>query len=282
MNCNDLKIVKTTIEVGLKKPIKLLHITDSHIFRDDTTGWNRKKDFDVDFDGCTETYFLKALEYAKTNNLPIIHTGDIIDFFSEGNFNFLGKYFTKDIDYIYAAGNHDFVDFNDIKKGKQETKEYKEKQISAIAPFIKNNLYFYSRVIGGVNIVALDDSYYQISEGQIDMLKAEVAKGYPIILCMHVPFFGPDSATRTASGKIVLDVAVPESVIETYPIDRQLQIRPDNATLKAVDYIKNEPMIKALLTGHHHYNVVENLETGLLQIMTAGSFYGYVREITVL
>ena len=47
-----------------------------------------KKDFDVDFDGCTESYFLKALEYAKTNNLPIIHTGDIIDFFSEGNFNF--------------------------------------------------------------------------------------------------------------------------------------------------------------------------------------------------
>ena len=43
--------------------------------------------------------------------------------------------------------------------------------------------------IGGVNIVVMDDSYYQISEGQIDMIKAEVAKGYPIILCMHIPFF---------------------------------------------------------------------------------------------
>ena len=153
---------------------------------------NRKDAFDVDYDGCTEDYFLQALKYGKDNNMVIIHTGDLIDFFSDGNFEFSKKYFTEDIDYIYAAGNHDFVDFGDIKKGQQENKEYKDKQINVITPYIKNNLYFYSRVINGVNIVTIDDSYYQISNGQLDMLKAEVAKGYPIIICMNVPVYAPE------------------------------------------------------------------------------------------
>lgn len=279
---SELKIIKTVIEAGLENPVKLLHITDSHIFRDDVTGWDRKSCFDRDYDGCTEAYFHKAVKYAKENNIPILHTGDLIDFFSEGNFEFLRNYFPQDIDYIYAAGNHDFVDFMDIKKGQEENKEYKEKQIKGIAPYIKNNLYFHSSIRNGVNIVTMDDSYYLISEGQLDMLKAEVAKGYPILLCMHVPFFGPEAAKKIANGEIVLATAIPESFIKTYPIKTQRQVRPDAATLRAVEYIKNEPRIKALITGHLHDNATETLDTGLLQIMTGGGFDGYVREITVV
>jgi UDP-2,3-diacylglucosamine pyrophosphatase LpxH len=57
---------------------------------------------------------------------------------------------------------------------------------------------------------------------------------------------------------------------------------PDGATLRAVEYIKNEPMIKALIVGHTHLNFEENLTKTLPQYATHGSFAGYVREFTVV
>ena len=278
-----MKIIKTTIKAGATKPFKLLHMTDSHIYRDDMTGWNRKGTFDVDYDGCTEDYFLEALKYAKDNNMVILHTGDLIDFFSEGNFEFLKKHFTGDIDYIYAAGNHDFVDFKDMKNGKSEDKGYKETQIHVVAPYIKNNLYFYSRMINGVNIVTMDDSYYLISKGQLDMLKAEVAKGYPIILAMHVPIYTERlAASMIEDGHPCAYVVAPlEELLMTYPENRKQQQTPDSETIHAVEYIKNEPMIKAVITGHNHKNFEEKINNDVIQYTTHGSFAGYVREITI-
>lgn len=129
--------------------------------------------------------FFQAVEYAKRNNMLIWCTCDVIDFFSQENFDFIDKYLNA-VDYIYAAGNHDFC--HRLGQAKEDY-AYKWKKISEIAPHIKNNLYFYSRIINGINIVTMDNSYYFITEGQIEALKAEVAKGYPIILAMHVPIY---------------------------------------------------------------------------------------------
>ena len=281
-----LKVLKTTIKIGIEKPFRLLHMTDSHIFRDDVTGWDRKGAFDIDYDGCTEEYFLEALKYAKDNNMTIIHTGDLIDFFSDGNFEYIKKYFNNDVDYIYASGNHDFVDFRDIQNGQQERKEYKEKQINVVAPYIKNNMYFYSRVINGVNIVTIDDSYYQISEGQLDMLKAEVAKGYPVIVCMHIPIYTPDLAHESDlvspwCPDVAFVLGGSEELLSTYPEERRIEQTPDEDTKKAVEYIKKEPLIKAVIAGHTHLNHEEEIAEGKMQYATHGTFAGYVREITI-
>ena len=37
-----LEILKSTIEIGIEKPFRVLHMTDTHIFRDDISGWDRK------------------------------------------------------------------------------------------------------------------------------------------------------------------------------------------------------------------------------------------------
>lgn len=275
---NNLKIIKTTVNIGIEKPLKLLQVTDCHITRGDPTGWNRKGTFDVDYDGCAEDYFFQSLEYAKTNNMPVLFTGDLIDFFSRENFDFLDKYLPN-VDYIYAAGNHDFCH---MLGQAEEDYAYKWNKIGKIAPHIKNNLYFYSRIIGGVNIVTFDDSYYLITEGQIEALKAEVAKGYPIILAMHVPIYTKKTAeAHNEEGEPAYVVAAPEKLLFEFSEERRLQQTPDEATLKAVEYIKNEPMIKAIFTGHKHLNAEDMLSKELPQYITHGSFAGYVREITI-
>lgn len=276
----NLNVIKTTVNIGIVKPIKFLQITDTHIALDDPERISGRAAgcFEGEYEGRTVELFKSALKYAKDNGLTIVHTGDLIDFFSKNNFEAIKKLFPKDIDYIYAAGNHDFCHW--VGEAKEDY-EYKWNNIKVIAPYIKSNLYFDSRIIGGVNIVTMDDSYYMISDGQIEMLKAEVAKGYPVLLCMHVPFFGPFCKERIENGHIELFVGIPEYLLKKYPDDRQRQTRPDEATLRAIDYIKNEPMIKALITGHIHCNFEERLDSGLLQISTGGTFDGYVREITV-
>lgn len=273
----DLKILKTTIKVGLEKPVRFLQITDTHITRDDPTGWNRTKEFDVDYEGCAEDYFFKALDYARTENIPIIYTGDIIDFFTDANFAFIDEYLA-DVDYVYAAGNHDFCHF----LGKAtEDHDYKWEKIKEIAPHIKSNLYFDSRVIGGVNVVTLDNSYYLITDGQIDLLKAEVAKGYPILLCVHVPFYEPVVAMANFYDAYYV-VGAPYEMLAKLSDSRRIQQTPDEATLRAIDYIKSEPLIKAVIAGHKHTNCEAPLDSGLMQYTTHGSYAGYVREVTVI
>lgn len=274
-----LKILKTDINIGLKEPVKLLHITDTHITRDNPLEEDRTAEFDVDYKGCCEEYFFEALEYARKNNMTVLHTGDLIDFFSKGNFEFIDKYFDGE-DYIYAAGNHDFCHF--LGRAKEDY-AYKWEKINEIAPHIKNNLYFDSRIIGGVNIVTMDDSYYFISDGQIEMLKAEVAKGYPIVLAMHVPLYNKElsEAVLKEWGYYAYLANPPAEVLALYPEARKLQQAPDEATKRAVEYIKNEPAIKALITGHVHFNFEGKLSDTLCQYTTHGSFAGYVREITI-
>lgn len=275
----ELKIIKNTLRIGAKKPFKLLHMTDTHITRGAPDGMNRTPTFDVDYKGCAEDYFFRALEYAKANGMTLLHTGDIIDFFSKENFDFVDEYF-GDADYIYAAGNHDFCHY--LGRAKEDY-EYKWEKIVDIAPHIKNNLYFYSRVINGVNIVALDNSYYLVDRGQLEALKAEVAKGYPVILAMHVPLYTDElkKVCDEDEDPLTYSMATPKEILDGYNGYRRSQMSPDAETLEFVEYIKNEKAIKALVTGHRHLNQEGEVRDGLVQYVTHGSFAGYVREITI-
>lgn len=273
---HELKILKNTLHIGIEKPIRFLHITDTHI----TRGFQHERGgcFNDDFENCAEEYFLMALSYAQENDLLILHTGDVIDYLSPENFDFVESTLGK-TDYLYAAGNHDFCHCVGAAK---EDHAYKWEMIRKIAPHIKSNLYFNSRIVGGVNMVTLDNSYYLITDGQIDLLKAEAAKGYPILLGVHVPFYVDDFGTIAAQrDEPTYAIATPEEVMARYSEDRQLQQTPDKATLRALDYIKSEPLIRAVIAGHKHLNHEGMLTAALPQFVTDGSFAGYVREFTI-
>lgn len=279
---NELKVIKNTIQIGLEKPVKFLHITDTHLAFEGEWISNRWQAFEpADNRGQIEDYFLKALDYAKEHNLFVVHTGDLIDFFSDDNFKFVDEHFNA-VDYIYAAGNHDFCHW--IGKAKEDH-AYKWEMIKQAALHFKSNLYFDSRIVDGVNFVTMDDSYYLLTDGQTDALKAEAAKGYPIVLCMHVPLYAPELAIVSKPDwdpKVSYVLGAPDELLVTYPEHRRLQQTPDEATKRAIDYIKSEPLIKAIITGHCHLNHEEILDNGVPQITTHGSFAGFVREITLL
>ncbi len=273
-----INIIHSELCFGLDKPIRFLQITDTHITRGDPSGGRRREAvFNEHYENCAEDYFLQAIAYAKENGIPVLHTGDMIDFLSQENFDFLDTYF-QDLDYMYAAGNHDFCHW--VGRAKEDY-EYKWEKMKQIAPHIRSNLYFDSRIIGGVNFVTMDDSYYLISNGQTEMLKAEVAKGYPVVLAMHVPLY-TEALAEIAMQKnpCAYLTGAPEELLAVYPEDRRLQQTPDAATRRAVEYIKNEPLIKAVIAGHNHLNFEEDLG-GKYQYVTNGSYEGDVREFLI-
>ena len=271
----SLRIIQTKIPIGIEKPIRFLHVTDTHITRDDPSGGRRREAvFNVDYENCAEDYFLQAIAYAKKENIPVLHTGDMIDFLSKGNFDFMDRWFA-DLDYMYAAGNHDFCHW--VGRAKEDY-AYKWEKIKEIAPHVKSNLYFDSRVIDGVNFVTLDDSYYLISDAQTEMLRAEAAKGFPIVLAMHTPLYTKAFADAVMeSNPCAYVTGAPEELLALYPEDRRKQQTPDEATLRAMQYIKDEPLIRAIVTGHVHRNL-EDTVAGKPQIATRGSYEGDVRE----
>ena len=281
------EILQTTIRIGLKKPVRFLHVTDSHISLADERDnadlrWlaeARAKEFDGGEPGSAVQLYREISDYARKRNLFVVHTGDLIDFLSQANFDFLDRAFDG-VDYLYAAGNHDFCHF--VGRATEDA-AYKRENRKKTAPHLRSNLHFDSHVLGGVNLVALDDSYYLIDDGQTEMLRAEAAKGLPMVLCMHAPLYTPRCAEkRLAENPCAYLVAPPADVSARYPEDRRLQQTPDEATLRAVDYIKSEPLIKAIIAGHTHQNEEEPLENGIPQYTTGASYRGFAREICLL
>lgn len=272
----ELKIVKTILDIGLGRELSFLHVTDVHIAFDDEGDTRGRFRY---FPHAPE-YFRKIAEYAAKNGLVMLNTGDFLDFLSHKNLEFADKYLLP-TDTVYAAGNHDFCHYVGLAK---EDHEYKQEHMKISAPHLPNNLCFYSRMIDGVNFVTLDNSYYLISDGQTELLRAEAARGYPIILGMHVPLFSEAQAeiVLAEGNKCAYLVGAPEEYLSAYPPERRLQQMPDAATLRAIEYIKNETMIKAIIAGHTHLNFEDMLYGRLPQITTDGAFKGVIREVTLI
>ncbi len=256
MQC-ELKIQNSVIDIGVETPFSILHITDAHI---DMTANSEAIE--------AKAYFEKAMEYAKKNNLPIVCTGDNFKWLSDENYSYAMDKFGSEND-IFIPGNHDFCAFPDsARMGEPEKqKMYLEKW----APCYKQNIYFDSKIINGVNFVSLMNIYYRISAGQIRMLRDEVKRGYPIILCMHIPLFSTEKADEmilSHGNPCVCMLAPPEKYCARYGEKHAAIQRADRETLDAVEFIANEPQIKAVIAGHLHEDFDGFADCGKRQIVT--------------
>ena len=184
----SLNILKTTVKIGLDAPVRFLHITDSHISLADECDSERLKRlaaarrancFETGReDGVTVRLYEKAIDYARKNELFVVCTGDLIDFMSHANFAYLDHAFDG-VDYVYALGNHDICAY---VGGDKEDEAYKWNNMKLTAPHIRSNLYFDSKLYGGVNFVTLDNSYYLISpRGSRQRLSDCTVRAYAVL-----------------------------------------------------------------------------------------------------
>lgn len=272
-----MKIVTSTIHAGAKKPFSLLHMTDTHLMLVKEQDDARKHEVAEwrwtwlpQEQGPEKIEFVTKL--AKEKGLTVVHTGDLIDYVTTANIEAAAA-FAKDVDLFLTAGNHEFSQYMEWA---DDTPAYRAQTLDAVQSAHKNDILFAAREMNGVNIICLYNGYYQIEAWILEKLKAEVQKGLPIILFMHIPLYSEETYAfmrhiqcregRPQSAASLM--AVPPEKMDYYSEQHLKQQTANADTLAAFNYIKNEPLIKAAVTGHIHRDFECVIDGHLQQIVT--------------
>ncbi len=278
-----MKIARSTIKIGLPAPLRLLHLSDTHIAFADERDNERKQQLAKNrfqYFSDAPGNFDRALEHAKNFDL-IVHTGDLIDFVSYANLDYVTEKL-RDVDYFFATGNHEFSRYVGEAV---EDEEYKQKHFKAVQDAFPNSLRFASRIFRGVNFVAVDNGYYLFLDSALDRLREEAAKGFPIVLMMHNPIHTDElyhEMMVNRRNQCAYLVGTPEALLAPYPAERAVQQKPDDPTLRFIEEVKSCPQVKAVLTGHLHFNYETALTPTLTQYIAGGGYLNEAREIEII
>ena len=283
-----LKVKRISIEVGASHPFRAFHLSDTHIVRADATDNDPRKvqlaANRLPYMGFGEHYLSEAVNLARSEKVLLLHTGDMIDFVSNANLKLAGLIYGSD-DWFAAPGNHEFSRY--VGEAKEDA-VYKAGSWNRVQASWPNDLAFASRIVNGVNFVAFDNVYYSVAPDVVAKLEKEVEKGLPIVLMCHVPFYVPKfyahNMERT-KGVCSYLAGTPDELIDKwcgrhdFPEgeewrDRAVQQRPDKATKEFLKYLKSQPLIKAVLSGHCHEYWAERLTPTAVQYTAPATYRG--------
>ena len=276
-----LSLNYATIHIGLKEPFSVLHISDTHLTAAYPHEGSKKqtlhKSRTVTFGGRQEEALRDSLDWARKYVDYVVHTGDLIDWQSEANFDLVRKYFGNQI--FGALGNHEYSpDMWLSDPQEQHVEAYKDLSRDTLAQVYPFDLSFHSQVIHGVNFIAIDDVYCTVTPEQVKRFHEEVKRGLPIILCMHVPFYTDDlwRASRrfwsSKEGERFRSARVDHN--SSYKIQQE-----DPVTRDFINYLKQEPLLKGILCGHEHITVQDRFSPTAIQYSVAGNFQFHGQEI---
>ena len=275
-----LSLSYAVVNIGLEKPFSVLHISDTHFTsaypHENETKQKLMAKRTQTFGGRQEEALRDALSWAKQHVEYIVHTGDLIDWQSEANFDLVKKYFGKE--FIAAIGNHEFSPDMGYSNPKIEhTEEFKDLTRSKVEDAYPFDIRFQSQIVNGVNFITLDDIFGYVTEDQVRRFKLEANKGLPIVLCMHVPFFTETiwrADERFWKGKGPMengDLTPPSG-------DYKMQVE-DKVTRDFISYLKREPLLKCILAGHLHITVEDQFSPWCREYVVGGGFLFHAREV---
>ncbi len=282
----QLKLKQLEIEVGAAKPFGAVQVSDTHLTRVDKRDDDRKIKLAAsrNFAPLAEHYLDEAIHNAKANGDLLLHTGDMIDFVSAANLNCAGGHFS-DGDWFVSSGNHEFSKYVGEAK---EDEAYKQDSYSRVQEEYPNDLTFASRIVNGVNFVALDDVYYNITEKQHGLFEKEIEKGLPIVMMCHVPLYGPklyDYVMDHTNQRCAYVTGAPLECTETYEKGatypagqewrhRAVQQKTDQPTADFIKWLKEQKLLKAILCGHLHHFFEERFSPTAMQYVCSATFKG--------
>lgn len=285
--CPQLNIRRREIQVGAEKTFEALHVSDTHLALSDARDTERKWKL-----GATrfqyfprgEHYLDEAMRVAEENKMMLIHTGDLIDFVSEANLDAAAIHMRK-ADWLCSSGNHEFSQYVGEAR---EDEAYKQQSYAKVQAAFPNDLKFYSRVVNGVNFVALDNVYYYVTEEQHALMEKEMKRGLPVVLLCHVPFYTPklcQYSLEQSKGAAAYLAAVPDEITSKFAgnhnlpkeeswRDRSVQQHADKTTLDFAKWLKKQKQLKAIICGHMHFFYEEPFSKTAMQYVVGAGYNG--------
>ena len=263
-----MNVHKIKLHIGLEKPVHIAHITDVHLCCAD----NRDAHLLAHAEERTHVFYKEAgcidetpyqcfaagLDYAGNNCDLTVITGDVFDFISQANFDAVDA-ILKNKDYMFTAGNHEFCP----RVGTPDSRARKGDIFHEIQAHFKGNMHFEARIVNGLNIVTMDNGYYNYSALQVKALKKEIEKELPIVLFSHVPLTEPILNMERFHKDLIPDAYMMEQT---------------NAML---DLIASTKLIKASFAGHWHFGDEAVFRAAVPEYVTPGMFKNEMTHIVI-
>ncbi len=245
----------------LERPVTVLQISDSHITREDERG----KDFEQYSKRMGGAYahvkhyktlepttpydcFVDLLQLAKDKKVDLIAlTGDILNYPAELAVETVGQMVRETgIPHLYVAGNHDW--HYEGMEGSSDSlrREWCERRLK---PLYTGNMFFSSTIMGGINMVTIDNSTYQVNEEQLEFYRQQCSRPEPVALFMHIPLYMP--TMEICCGHPQWGAATDDD----YETERR-QRWPENgnspSTVEFVQQVMKTERLAGIFTGHWH------------------------------
>jgi len=291
-----LQFKRLEIRAGATKPFRALHISDTHL-----TGMNSRDLETADAERLwlyekrkahfpdAEYNFAASVAYAKRERIPILHTGDLIDYVSESVVA-KSEAGLKGTDTVAAAGNHEYNWYQ--RQRPIDADISKEKAL--VEPHFPNRFDDYSRVINGVNFVVFDNTNYNVSEAQVKTLNAEFDKGLPTVLMCHVPFYTPEiyrwmydsysawKLWRWQTGHVTYLMGCSDEEISDYSEANFAGQRSTALTREFIRSCQARKNLKAILCGHLHLEWIGDFSATAKQYVVGPNYAGAGFDITFI
>lgn len=279
-----LKIKPLEIDVGIGKAFKVFHFSDTHLNFFDAVDFSsvapaKRRHYHsrwCRFPQALQSFYA-SIDYARSRKLPMLHTGDLVDYVSDGNDRVL-EHNVQGLDLHYAIGNHEYQS--------REPEHYatdKAAMRAHLRPFFRNDLDVASRVIGGVNFVAFDNALQNVREETVLGVRKEFEKGLPVVLLCHVPptytmLFRENS--RKAKRIIGIGMGADPAKYDHAPLPGNPADRHDERTKAFYAWLRSRKDLKAILCGHTHYAEIDDFSETAKMYVAGGNYEGHAYEIT--
>lgn len=261
---------------GLSKTYRFMQISDCHIYVNSDENDELDRAFTEEriaekawkaTDKTPAEMFCEALEDADQETVDaLIVAGDAVDYISPANLTFVRESFAKTkSEILYVFGNHE--------GGHYKKKTDPRSCYPSYDGLMPGSPDFWVKDYGELLLVGMDDSDHKLTAEQISKLKEQCARNLPILLIIHTPIASEDIREKVlkawGSGADWFMLGYDEKRTQGYTKEFfDLVMQPDSP-------------IKAVLAGHDHFSYSGPLPGERMQYVSAPSFTGYARMLTV-
>ena len=253
----ELRVPQVKVQVGLAKPVRVLHVSDAHLTRVDLRDPATLRDYALSRSRMGrelgEYYLDMATAWCRREGVTMIHTGDLVAYCGAACLENAGRRLKTD-DIIACVGNHEFWlsgDRKDVVKNHEEC-------LPRLQAVYGDGLTASVREIGGINFFVFDNASQLVSKEVADAFDRVILQGKPIVLVCHVPLATADITWYACGNRA--DVC-------------------DDVTWNFVEKARREPLVKAVLAGHVHVSRESRFSPTAVEYVSNALFNGEARAI---
>jgi hypothetical protein len=200
-------------------------------------------------------------------------TGDILHFPAVAGLELLARNLDGR-EYLYTLGNHDW--FFPYGTWSEATRQAHYPRFFALSG---GNPACQVKEVGGLRVVALDNSTYQVSQVQAGFLRRQLLDGTPCLLLLHIPLCTPalmPSVMARWNAPIVMG-AEEGWTAETRA--RWLVGEVEEGTRACLELVRGAENLVGVLCGHVHFPRADEIRPGCFQYVARPGFEGGCRVL---